>query len=249
MKVGLMGFGKTGKAVATTLLRNKETTLEWVVRKSTKLEHRSVPEFLGECSEEPGLIFSSEHTSISRLLDDMPVDIIIDFSSGTGMEYYADEAAKRKIKILSAISNYSGDKFNYLKKLSENTAVFWSPNITLGINYLIVAAKHLKKIAPHTDVVISEEHYRDKADVSGTAEVIARELDVTDSAIKSVRAGGIIGKHEILFGFPYQTVRLIHESIAREAFGNGAIFVAKSLVDKETGYYTFEKLLMPYFAI
>ncbi|MEW6516808.1 MAG: dihydrodipicolinate reductase C-terminal domain-containing protein [candidate division FCPU426 bacterium] len=246
MKVGLIGFGKTGKAVATTLLRKSETVLEWVVRQSTRLEHRSVPEFLGEYSPEPGLIFSSQHTGIAELLDDNPVDIIIDFSSETGLEYYGAEAARRKVKILSAISHYPEDKLELLKKYSEHTAVFWSPNITLGINYLILSAKLLKKIAPYTDVVISEEHYKEKFDVSGTAKVIAHELGIEDSDIVSVRAGGIIGRHEIMFGFPYQTVRLIHESITREAFGNGAIFVAKELADKEAGLYTFEKLLLPY---
>lgn len=249
MRVGLMGFGKTGKAVATTLLRKQETVLEWVVRKSTRLEHRSVPEFLGEYSTEPGLIFSAQHTDISSLLDEKPVDIIIDFSSESGIAYYGDVAARRKIKILSAISGYPEDTIGLLKKYSENTAVFWSPNITLGINYLILAAKLLKKIAPYTDVVIAEEHFKDKADVSGTAKVIARELGMEDSEIISVRAGGIIGRHEIMFGFPYQTVRLIHESITREAFGNGAVFVAKELVGKEKGFYTFEKLLLPYLTL
>ncbi len=30
MRVGLMGFGKTGKAIAAVLLRSKDTRLEWV---------------------------------------------------------------------------------------------------------------------------------------------------------------------------------------------------------------------------
>ncbi len=47
MNVGLMGFGKTGRAVASVLLESKITNLQWVVRKSKVLEHRSVPEFLG----------------------------------------------------------------------------------------------------------------------------------------------------------------------------------------------------------
>ena len=45
MKVGLIGFGKTGRSVATVLLESKFTNLQWVVRQSTTLEHRSVPEF------------------------------------------------------------------------------------------------------------------------------------------------------------------------------------------------------------
>ena len=55
MKVGLMGFGKTGKAVASVLLESKEANLQWVVRKTKLLEHRSVPEFLGVCPMNPAL--------------------------------------------------------------------------------------------------------------------------------------------------------------------------------------------------
>lgn len=37
MKVGLMGFGKTGKAVASVLLESKEANLQWVIRKTNML--------------------------------------------------------------------------------------------------------------------------------------------------------------------------------------------------------------------
>ena len=70
-----------------------------------------------------------------------------------------------------------------------------------------------------------------------------------EDEIKMVRAGGIIGVHEILFGFPYQTVRLRHESISREAFGNGVLFAAQHLLDQPNGLYTMEDLLMPYFQL
>jgi len=36
-KVGLIGFGKTGKAVASVILQNQEFSLEWVLRQSTLL--------------------------------------------------------------------------------------------------------------------------------------------------------------------------------------------------------------------
>jgi 4-hydroxy-tetrahydrodipicolinate reductase len=97
------------------------------------------------------------------------------------------------------------------------------------------------------DVEIVEEHFKGKEGVSGTAIKIAEALDLEETDINSVRAGGIVGKHEVIFGFPYQTVRLIHESISREAFGNGVIFVAENFVDKGIGYYKFEDLLLPYF--
>ena len=126
--------------------------------------------------------------------------------------------------------------------------MFWSPNITLGVNYLLFASRYLKKIAPWVDIEIIEEHFKDKQGMSGTAIKIANALDIGKEEIKTIRAGGIVGKHEVVFGFPYQTVRLIHESISREAFGNGALFVAQNLVSKKAGLYNFEDVLLPYFA-
>ncbi|HBA89743.1 MAG TPA: dihydrodipicolinate reductase [Geobacter sp.] len=247
MKVGLLGFGKTGKAVASVLLQSKETNLQWVVRKSHNLEHRSVPEFLGIASDEPGFIHSIEEFSAAELLDRLPVDVIIDFSSEQGLEYYGEEARSRGIAVVSAISSYSRKKVEYLAYLAEKTRVVWSPNITIGINFLMIAAKILKNIAPYTDIEIVEEHFKAKQEVSGTAKKIAAALELPCESIKTVRAGGIIGVHEILFGFPYQTVRLKHESITREAFGNGVLFAANHIGEKENGLYGMEDLLLPYF--
>jgi 4-hydroxy-tetrahydrodipicolinate reductase len=58
-----------------------------------------------------------------------------------------------------------------------------------------------------------------------------------------------VGVHEILFGFPHQTVRLRHESISREAFGNGIVFAIQNLVGKPKGFYSMESLLLPYFKL
>ena len=247
LRVGLMGFGKTGKAVATILLKDPQIRLEWVIRKSHRLEHRSVPEFLGIDSNEPGLIYPSSDFSASELLSKHPVDAIIDFSSEDGVDYYGEEAARRGVAIVTAISAYPNSKIKVLRNLSVHTRVLWSPNITLGINFMILAAKTLKLIAPFTDIEIVEEHFKTKAETSGTAVKIAESLDIDPDNIKSIRAGGIIGVHEILFGFPFQTVRLKHESISREAFGNGAKFAVEELAKRDKGFYTMEQLLGPYF--
>jgi 4-hydroxy-tetrahydrodipicolinate reductase len=249
MRVGLMGFGRAGRAVATILLESKETNLRWVIRRSTLLTHRSVPEFLGVVSDEPGILYSVDEFTIDELLDQDPVDAIVDFSSDTGLDYYAAAAAERGITIVSAVSLYSAEQLELLRRLAEVTTVMHSPNITLGINFLIVAARILKKIAPAVDIEIIEEHFKQKVEVSGTARLIAAALELPDERIKCVRAGGIIGVHEILFGFPYQTIRLRHESIGREAFGNGILFALRHLEGKPPGLYKMEDLLLPYFHV
>ncbi|RPJ64005.1 MAG: dihydrodipicolinate reductase [Dehalococcoidia bacterium] len=247
MRVGLFGFGRTGKAVAAVLLQSKEAHLNWVIRKSNVLQHRSVPEFLGIQSDEPGLIFPMSELTPQQLFDEHPIDVLVDFSSGAAILSYGEEAAKREIAIVSAISEYPADTIEFMNKLAQKTRVLWSPNITIGINFLMLAAKVLSSIAPYTDIEIIEEHFKAKKEISGTARIIAKVLSLQEESIKTIRAGGIVGRHEILFGFPYQTIRLTHESISREAFGNGALFAALHLVDKANGLYSMEDLLIPYF--
>ena len=52
LKVGLVGFGRTGREVASVLLTDKTIDLVWVLRRSQKMEHRSVAEFLAIDSDE-----------------------------------------------------------------------------------------------------------------------------------------------------------------------------------------------------
>src|SRR5512133_3012899 len=99
MRVGLFGFGKAGKAVATVLLQSEEAYLCWVIRKSTVLQHRSVPEFLGIESKEQGLILPKDEWPPQRLFEEHPVDVIIDFSSSDAILSYGREAAKKGITI------------------------------------------------------------------------------------------------------------------------------------------------------
>lgn len=247
MKIGLIGFGKTGRAVATVLLQHPGFELLWAIRKSNKQEGRRICDVLEiDNPASVGKVISMTTTNINDLLDQFPVDCIIDFSSDDGIYYYGHEATKRAIKIISAVSHYEDKQLYLLKQLAEKTVVFWSPNITLGVNYLIFAAKFLKSIAPFVDIEIVEEHFKQKHGVSGTALKMADSLGLKKNKINSVRAGGIVGKHQVIFGFKYQTIRLIHESISREAFGNGVVFVAENLINKPNGYYTYEDILKPF---
>lgn len=247
MRVGLIGFGRTGRAVAAVVLRDPTLSLAWVVRQSDVLEHRLASEFLGEESSDPGLIYPRSEFAAAALLEEKPVDVIIDFSSPAGLSYYGVAAAERGVAIVTAVSNYPDSAQRELRRLSQRTAILWSPNITLGINFIMLAAQTLQRIAPTIDVQIVEEHFREKSDVSGTALRLASALQLPRDHVHSLRAGGIIGVHEVLFGFPAQTVRVRHETTSREAFGNGAVFAARRLVTEPPGLYRMEELLVPYF--
>lgn len=248
LKIGLVGFGRTGRDVAKLLLTEPTVSLEWIARRSSDPGRTAAHDYIDVTPSAQGSIYSVAKKTCRDLLEESPVDVIIDFSSESGINFYGKAAADLSVSIVSAVSRYSEAKQRQLKDLARRTQVLWSPNITLGINFMLLAAQTLRRIAPGVDIQIVEEHFRDKPETSGTALRLARALEVPDSAVHVIRAGGIIGVHEVLFGFPAQTVRLRHEAISRQAFGNGAIFAAYQVVDRPPGFYRMEDILLPFFA-
>lgn len=242
LKIGLLGFGRTGSLVANEILKEPTFDLIWVLRRSS-CDYRYASEKLGYKTQ-AGQFFSKISSSFFQ---DHPVDIVIDFSHSSNVKHY-NHIAESGAKIVSAVSNYSEGELQEIKKVAQQTAILYSPNITLGINWLIVASKILKEIIPDADIEVVEEHFRDKKDKSGTAMKIAAHLNLNPKEhVNSIRVGGIIGKHEIIFGLPNQTIRLTHESINRAAFGRGAIFAAKKIESKGNGLYNMEQVLQKEF--
>lgn len=241
IKIGLLGFGRTGSVVAKEITKDPTLSLQWVCRKTSLANNQFSSHLLGYLEDFAPFV-SIDHLS-DNFLKSHPVDIIIDFSSPASSKIY-ERIANTHTKIVSAISNYTNDELETISKASQKTAILYSPNITLGINWLMMASKMLSKIIPQADIEVVEEHFRDKKDISGTALKIANNLNLDPKThVNSIRVGGIVGKHEVIFGLPNQTIRITHESINRAAFGTGAIFAAKWLIKKDDGLYTMENAL------
>ncbi|MBK6998822.1 MAG: dihydrodipicolinate reductase [Rhodoferax sp.] len=236
IRIGLFGFGKAGSAVAQILSTDPRFALCWIAKRTAHskvqvLADREIP------------VVGFEETNFSNWLDTHPVDAIVDFSVPHSLMAYGEELRRREMMLVSAISAYTEFQLDYARSLGAYTRIMCSPNITLGINFLIMASRLLRSIAPFADVEILEQHFKEKSEVSGTAKKIAQSLELGSEKITSLRLGGIIGHHEVIFGFPYQTVRLTHDSIKREAFGTGAAFVLGELEKCGNGFYSFEDLL------
>lgn len=233
--VGLIGYGRAGKAVAEILANAKDVDLRWIMKRSNPDK--------SELETSPAPLLSSAVLVTETFFEQEPVDFIVDFSAAETIKLYGQAAAAHGIGIVSAISKYPDDVEALFVELSQRIIVMRSPNITLGINYLLVASKLLQHIAPFTDIEVIEEHFRDKLERSGTAMRIAETLGLDEAKVNSIRVGGIVGHHEIVFGFPYQTVRLVHDSISSEAFGTGALYALRQLHNRPVGLYNFEDLL------
>lgn len=241
IKIGVIGFGKTGKYVCDEILKDSNFKLAWVLKQSP-VDQKYASEKLGY-SFKNGKFITPDNLTEKFLLDNQ-TDIVIDFSSENSAYSYYEKLKQFNIKIVSAISHYSTSQLDLIHQVSKKVAVLHSPNITLGINWLIVASKILKQIVPNADIEIIEQHFKQKKGISGTAMKIAEHLNLNqEEHINSIRVGGIVGKHEIIFGLPSQTIRLVHESIDRAAFARGAVMAAYWLNEKSNGFYTMENVL------
>jgi 4-hydroxy-tetrahydrodipicolinate reductase len=241
LRVGIFGFGRTGKIVVGEFLQAPDIDVQWVIKQTPLVETQYLHEHFTTSNKKALLL------SLSDLNDDFfqshPVDVIVDFSGQTGIYHYA-QAVKQGCRVISAISQYSPQELQLIERYAQQTAVLYSPNITLGINFVMVASKLMQKIAPHADIEIVEEHFRDKREISGTARRLAQALEIDEyTHVNSIRVGGIVGKHEVIFGLPNQTIRVVHESINRAAFGQGALFACRWLFNKPRGLYTMEQII------
>ncbi len=242
MKVGFLGWGKTGREAIVPFLQYPDVELEWVLRQSDQNAGEYASRLLFH-ENDRGKIFGMSAWADGQFLDEHPVDVVVDFSNEGGVDRYS-AFAQRGIRIVSALSHRDEFAMQQIHAAAEKVAVLSSPNITWGINFLIAVSGFLCAITDEPDIQIVEEHFAKKKGISGTALQIARALDVDpDENVYSIRAGGILGRHEVIFGFPNQTVRLTHETIHRAAFGRGALTSARWLMKQPAGLYAMSDLI------
>lgn len=193
-------------------------------------------------------------------------DVIVDFSHHSAVSSVLDYACAHNIPAVIATTGHTDDECAYMEKAAEVIPVFYSRNMSIGINLTIALAKKAASILGGSfDIEIVEEHHSKKLDApSGTALMIAdaikdtldtdtkyvydRHLDRRERAkgeigIHSVRGGSIVGEHEVIFAGKDEVVRIHHSAFSREVFAKGALSAAAYLIGKTAGYYNMEDML------
>ena len=199
---------------------------------------------------------------------DVAVDVIIDFSTATAVNTLVDYAADHSIPTVVCTTGLSTQDIDYLNEASKKVPIFFSANMSLGVNLLIALAKRATEVLSGSgfDIEIIEKHHNQKIDApSGTALAIADAINETldntyeyrydrstvrekrpqkEIGIHAVRGGTIVGEHEILFAGNDEFISLTHQATSKEVFAVGAINAAKFLANKKTsGLYNMEHLL------
>lgn len=197
---------------------------------------------------------------------DTNADVIVDFSHPSAFQNILEFAKKRKLPLIVATTGLSNEQKHELFEAKTEIPVFYSANMSLGVNLLINLAKKATAIlSGNFDIEIVEKHHNKKLDApSGTALAIADGIsEVLDKApeyvfdrhsirkertkaeigIHSIRGGTIVGEHDVIFAGKDEVITLSHQATSREVFATGTLKAAEYMKAKPCGLYSMDDLI------
>lgn len=216
-----------------------------------------------DVSDGPELGFPVYHTPAEAV--EKP-DVIVDYSHPSSLEGLLRFALAGKIPLVIATTGYDGGQIAAIEAAAKEIPVFFTANMSLGINLLAeLARKAAQILGGQFDIEIIEKHHNRKLDApSGTALMLAdaineelgggetyiydrhsvrRRRDPQEIGIHSIRGGTIVGEHEILFAGRDEVITLSHSAASREVFAVGAVNAAVFMKGRESGLYRMSDLI------
>ena len=193
-------------------------------------------------------------------------DVIIDFSNPALLDSLLAYSKQNKVPVVIATTGYDDTQKAEIENAAKETAVFFTYNISMGINLLATLAKKATAVlGKEFDIEIVEKHHNQKIDApSGTAlmlaDAICEEIDdnmkyeydrhskrekrsKNEIGIHSVRGGTIVGEHEIIFAGRDEIITLSHSARSKEIFAVGAVNAAVFMSGKDSGMYSMKDLI------
>lgn len=192
---------------------------------------------------------------------DVDVDVVIDFSNAGAVDELLDYCVKKSLPVVLCTTGLSDEQLKKVDECSEKIAVLKSANMSMGINLLLKLLKDAAKVlAPAGyDIELVEKHHNQKLDApSGTALALAdsineamgneyeyvydrsqvrKKRDVKEIGISAVRAGTIVGEHEVIFAGTDEVIEFKHTAYSRSVFAKGAVEAGKFLAGQPAGMY------------
>ena len=194
------------------------------------------------------------------------VDVIVDFSHPSVLSSLLAYIAENQIPAVLATTGYSSEQIEQIKIAAVSAPLFFSFNMSLGINLLVELAKKATCILGDSfDIEIVEAHHNQKIDApSGTALMLANGIqdalnedydlvyerhsrrqkrEKKEIGIHSIRGGTIVGEHSVIFAGHDEVVTLSHSAASKEVFATGAVRAAMYMVGRPAGLYSMSDLI------
>ncbi|WP_446897021.1 4-hydroxy-tetrahydrodipicolinate reductase [Clostridium sp. LBM24168] len=252
IKVALIGIGKTGKYIADEILKQENMEIvSAICSPESKKSGIGLGNLLGNNKSK---IKISTSDKLESIIFETKPDIAVDFSTPSATIKNISTLSNMKINMVIGTTGFSKENTEMFQNMAYkfNTGIVYAPNITLGVNVMMMLANIAATILNNYDFQILEMHHKNKKDIpSGTALKLHNEIKnglqisgIFNKAIpvNAIRTGGVVGKHEILITGKNDQIKISHESFSRRAFASGAVN-AINYIYKKSGYYEMKDIL------
>jgi 4-hydroxy-tetrahydrodipicolinate reductase len=195
-------------------------------------------------------------------------DVMIDFSLPEAADASIDWCTKNNVALVLGTTGLSDAQLQKIKTASAKVPIVQATNMSVGMNVLFaLVEKAATMLGSEYDVEIVEQHHRFKKDSpSGSALTLSKNIAAAEGwpwpdcivhgragkealrtkntiGMHAVRAGDIVGEHEVIFSTLGETVKLSHSAHNRDNFARGALRAASWLVGKKSGLYSMMDVL------
>lgn len=193
-------------------------------------------------------------------------DVMIDFSSPAATAGNLAACARAHVAALIGTTGLGDDVAAAAQAAAQRVAVLIAANTSVGVTLLAELVRAAARALPaEFDIEIFEAHHRAKVDApSGTALALGRAaaegrgIDHAASSLPAdrhgarpaggigysvMRAGDIVGEHEVVFAAAGERVVLGHVATDRTIFARGALRAADWLAVQPAGRYSMVDFL------
>lgn len=191
----------------------------------------------------------------------------IDVSTPAGLCSNLADLAPGVVGAVIGVTGLTAGAEEALKASAARRALVVSGNFSLGLNVLLgLVREAAARLDPQWDIEILDIHHRHKRDApSGTALMLGeaaaqgrgQELAALRIAYASdstprpaggigfaaLRAGSVIGEHQVLFAGEHERLTLTHSAQSREIFAAGALLAARWAARWPPGRYSMQDVL------
>lgn len=193
--------------------------------------------------------------------------VVVDFSNPSALSSILEYCRSHPgTAAVLCTTGYSAEQTQEIQKAAKELPLFYSRNMSLGVNLLIELAKKAESVlGDGFDVEIVEMHHNQKIDApSGTALMIAdainqvrensmqyvydrhsqrKKREKKEIGLHSVRGGSIVGEHQVIFAGQSEVLTLSHSAQSKELFAVGAVNAALFMNCKGPGLYDMSHLI------
>lgn len=193
-------------------------------------------------------------------------DIAVDFSAAhASSELLADCVAAGVACVIGTTGQPAGFEAE-VERAARSIAVLQTANTSVGVSLLVELVQQAARSLPGFDIEIVEAHHRHKQDApSGTALALGRaaargrkqDFETIrghsrdgiaprkdgEIGFAVVRAGDIVGDHDVIFAGAGERLVLRHQATDRAIFARGALRAAAWLAGRPAGRYSMREVL------